>query len=219
MVQMTLSRESWKPIQNVSHPSCHVRILIGFCAACFFELSGAAFAQPLSFGVVGGASVTQDFENQRAGNIIAYSTAKRWIAGGMVEVRLPLHLSVEVDGLYHELEFTDAFIEPNGALNTLSPAAVVTWEFPLLAKYRFSLPIVKPFVEAGPSFRTSGNLNSTLPSNHGFTAGVGVDARAWKLRVAPQVRYTRWARDRPNPYSFAPSTAPNQAELLVSISF
>jgi hypothetical protein len=163
--------------------------------------------------------LTEDFQKQRIGNIIAYSTPKRWIAGGMVEVRLPLHLSVEVDGLYHELEFTDAFIEPNGALNSVSPATVVTWEFPVLAKYRFSLPLVKPFVEAGPSFRTSGNLNSTLPSNHGFTAGVGVEAHPWKLRIAPQIRYTRWAGDRRSPYSFAPSTVPDQVQFLVGIPF
>jgi hypothetical protein len=88
---------------------------------------------------------------------------------------LPLHLSVEIDGLYHELEFTTAFIEPNGTSNSVSPAPVVTWEFSVMVKYRFSLPILKPFVEAGPTFRTAGNLNGTSPSNHGFTVGVGVE--------------------------------------------
>jgi hypothetical protein len=212
-------RESLEPVRNLSRPYSHMRVPVPAIAACFLGCLTVAFGQPLSFGVVGGASLTQDFQNQRVGNMIAYSTPKRWIAGGMVEVRLPLHLSVEVDGLYHELEFTDAFIEPNGTLNSVSPAPVVTWEFPLLAKYRFSLPVMKPFVEAGPSFRTSGNLNSTLPSSHGFTAGVGLEAHAWKLRIAPQVRYSRWARDRRSPYSFAPSTVPDQAEFLVGISF
>ena len=196
-----------------------MRVSIPVVAPCFFWFLTVAFGQPLSFGVVGGAGLTQDFQNQRVGNTIAYSTPKRWIAGGMVEVRLPLHISVEVDGLYHELEFTDAFIEPNGTLNSVSPAAVVTWEFPVLAKYRFSFPLVKPFVEVGPSFRSSGNLNSTLPSSHGFTAGMGVEAHVRKLRIAPQIRYTRWARDRVSPFSFAPSTASDQAELLVAISF
>jgi hypothetical protein len=142
---------------------------------------------------------------------------KGWIAGGMVEVRLPLHLSVKVDGLYHELEFTQAYIEPNQIHNSVSPTPVVTWEFPVLAKYRFSLPMVKPFVEAGPSFRSSGNLNGSLPSNHGFTAGVGVEAHPWKLRIAPQVRYLRWARDHVTVLS--PSTVQDQAEFLVGISF
>jgi hypothetical protein len=215
----TFPAESLEPVRNPSRPYSHTRVSIPVLAACFFGFLTVASGQPLSFGVIGGAGLTQDFQNQRVGNTIAYSTPKRWIAGGMVEVRLPLHLSVEVDGLYHELEFTNAFIEPNGTPNSVSPAPVVTWEFPLLAKYRFSLPLVKPFVEAGPSFRTAGNLNSTSPSSHGFTAGMGVEAHVLKLRIAPQVRYTRWARDRRSPYSFAPSTVPDQAEFLVAFSY
>jgi len=91
-----------------------------------------------------------------------------------------------------------------------------------MVKYRFSLPILKPFVEAGPTFRTAGNLNGTSPSHHGLTAGVGVEAHAWKLKIAPQVRYLRWARD---PYSqiplfgTSPFTVRDQAEFLVSGSF
>ena len=64
----------------------------------------------------------------------------------MLEFGLPWHLSVEVDGLYHPLSYTFAGIEPNGTLNSVSPATVVTWEFPALAKYRFSLGSWTPFV-------------------------------------------------------------------------
>src|SRR5438132_10688666 len=212
---VSFSRESRKPIRNLLPPTCYMRMLIAFFEGCLFELSSTTFGQPLSVGVVGGASLTQDFQNQRVGNLIAYSTPKRWIAGGMVEVRLPLHLSIEVDGLYHELEFTQAFIEPNGILNSVSPAPVVTREFPVMAKYRFSLPMVKPFVEAGPSFRSSGNLNGSLPSDHGFMVGVGVEAHAWKLRFAPQVRYLHWARDHVTVLS--PSTVPVQADEFMAV--
>src|SRR6516225_8687778 len=78
----------------------------------------SACAQPFSFGLMGGASLTQDFQNYdlppccapfQGGpdsyRILGASTPQRWIAGGTLEVRLPLHLSVEVDGLYHELQF------------------------------------------------------------------------------------------------------------------
>ncbi len=101
----------------------------------------------------------------------------------------------------------------NGTLNSVSSAPVVTWEFPLLANYRFSL--VKPFVEAGPSFRSSGNLNGASPSNHAFAAGLGVEARVWKLKIARQARYLRWARDHNVTY-FAPSTVPDQTEFSSS---
>jgi hypothetical protein len=193
-----------------------IRILIVFFAASLFELTSA---QPLSLGVIGGSSLTQDFQNRSFGNPALetiYSTPLRWIAGGMVEVRLPKHLAVEVDGLYHDLAFTIA-----GLGRPFEPLHVVTWEVPVLAKYRVSFfkvfpPWVKPFIEAGPSFRTSYNLNGALPSSHGFAAGVGMEARAWKLRIAPQVRYVRWARDGSHVILF---TVPDQAQFLVGISF
>jgi len=196
-----------------------MRILITFFAACLFDLSIAASGQPMSVGIIGGSSLTQDFQNRSFGNpavLFYYSTPLRWIAGGMVEVRLPKHLSVEVDGLYHDLALT---IEGLG--RPLDPLHVVTWEVPLLAKYRVSLPrfsppMVKPFIEAGPSFRAAYNLNGALPSRHGFAVGAGVEVHAWKLRITPQVRYVRWARDGSH---IIPRTVPDQAQLLVSISF
>jgi hypothetical protein len=196
-----------------------MRILIAFFGACFFELSTAASGQPVSAGIIGGSSLTQDFQNRGFGNpavLLYYSTPLRWIAGGMVEVRLPKHLAVEVDGLYHDLAFTI-----KGLGRPLDPLHVVTWEVPVLAKYRLSLPrfsprTVKPFIEAGPSFRTAYNLNGALPSGHGFAAGVGAEVHAWKLRIAPQVRYVRWARDGS---LIIPRTVPDQAQLLVGISF
>jgi hypothetical protein len=118
----------------------YMRILSSLFTPCLLAFSGGGFGQPLWFGVIGGAGLTQDFQNRTDGNILAYSTPKRWIVGAMVEVRLPLHFSAEVDGLYHELGFTNAFVEPNGTLNSVSPASVVTWEVPALAKYRFSRP-------------------------------------------------------------------------------
>ena len=76
----------------------------------------SACAQPFSFGRVGGEGLTQDFQNYdlppnggsppgTTVSILGVSTPQRWIAGGTVEARLPLHLSVEADILYHELQF------------------------------------------------------------------------------------------------------------------
>ena len=132
-------------------------------------------------GSLGAPACTQDFQNRALdvfpdGAItLSYSAPKRWIAGGMIELRLPLHLAIEADGLYHELEYImSASVTANRTVRKGSPGPVVTWEIPVLAKYRFSFPMANPFVEAGPSFRASYNLNGTYPSNHGLTAGVGV---------------------------------------------
>jgi len=128
------------------------------------------FGQNVSIGIVGGAGLTDDFRRevlpafQGFPGEINYSTPKRYIGGAMVELGFASHFSLEVDGLYRPLGYTFAGIEPNGTLNSVSPATVVTWEFPVLAKYRFAFRGVRPFVEAGPSFRTTGNLNSANPS-------------------------------------------------------
>jgi hypothetical protein len=183
-------------------------------------------AQRISAGLIGGGAATDDFPDQTlpsigpSPNFNFFSPSKSYAVGALVELRLPLHLSVEADGMYHPLAYAESqsYTDPSGKGDLTHPSVgVVTWEFPVLAKYRFSFPAVKPFVEAGPSFRTSGNLNATAPSNHGITAGAGVEAHLLRLKIAPQIRYTRWAADHPSPPWAI--TNPNQVEILVSMSF
>jgi hypothetical protein len=184
----------------------------------------------LSFGIVGGAGLSEDFRNDAYGFIILpdgstqtiqsrfYSTSKDYIVGPMVELRLPARLSLEADALYRPLNFTSAGVEPDGSLNGISPSTVVTWQFPVLLKYRFSWRVLKPFAEIGPSFRSAGNLNGSAPSHYGSSIGLGVEAKTWKLRVAPVVRYTRWAADG-KLYGMQARIVRDQFELLVGISF
>jgi hypothetical protein len=47
------------------------------------------------------------------------------------------------------------------------------------------------------------------------TAGGGGEIQIWKLRIAPEIRYTRWAADS---FPFPVSNV-NQAELLVGLWF
>ena len=190
----------------------------------FFAAAPCASAQHFSFGVVGGASLTNDFGNEVVGvfgstsvPIRYYSTSKDYIIGPMVAVRLPRHLSVEVAGLYRPLNLhVRRSLARRIAVRRLA-STVVTWEFPLLARYAFSARRVTPFVELGPSFRTAGNLNGASPSNRGFTIGAGVEAHLSKLRIAPAVRYTRWAADHFQ-YGIPPRSILNQVEFLVGFS-
>jgi len=151
-------------------------------------------------------------------SILGVSTPQRWIAGGTVEARLPLHLSVEVDALYHILRFREGNQSGQAQPQLFQYQHSVTWEFPVLLKYRFQLPLVKPFIDAGPAFRYSYARSYTNPSNHGFTAGLGVEAHLRKLKIAPQFRYLRWARDQNVP-RFALTTVTDQVEFLTAITF
>jgi hypothetical protein len=89
----------------------------------------------------------------------------------------------------------------------------VTWEFPILAKYRWNAGRIAPFVEAGPSLRTTGNLN-TNPSHYGFSAGAGVGFHLAGFEVAPTLRYTRWAGDRHGGLQ----AKQDQLEILLAVS-
>jgi hypothetical protein len=200
------------------YPSCYARRVTHTMRTLFLTilvvLATNVFGQNVSLGVIGGASPTGDFQNQRffegGLGITNYSTPKRYVFGASLEFRFRSQFSLEVDGLYHPLGFTFAGIEPDGSLNSVSPATVVTWEFPILAKYRFAFAGVHPFIEAGPSLRSTGNLNGTNPSHVGITGGLGVETHLRSLTIAPVIRYTRWAKDQ--------ETVANQLELLVGFS-
>lgn len=137
------------------------------------------------------------------------SESQGYTAGLMADLDFTQRLSLEVDGLYRPIRAQ--------LVNPSSPFSIVTWQIPVLAK--FKLPTAhafQPFVEAGPSFRLSGNLNGYFPSHFGFTAGAGIETHWRVLRIAPAIRYTRWATDE-TLREFR--TLPNQIEILAGFSF
>jgi hypothetical protein len=193
-------------------------------AAAIFLLPLGAFGQTLAVGVVGGGSFTDAFRDQffrepTPPPLIGsrfFSPSKDYLVGGMLELRFSPHWSVEGDGLFRQLHMTTAAVQADGSLSSISPSPVVTWEFPVLAKYRFQGRRWNPLVEAGPSFRTAGNLNGADPSHLGITAGFGIETHWRSLNIAPVARYTRWNQD--NAVEDNPSTGRNQVELLVGVT-
>lgn len=193
------------------------------------QSSGSFSGPKLSFGVIGGAALTDAFGHESTGYFLtpngqiepsfsrAYSTLKDYVIGPTVDFGLPWSgLSFEIDALYRPLNLTNAGVRPDGSLHSISPATVVTWEFPALLKYKRASGLAKPFIEMGPSFRASGNLNNSLPSTYGGTLGLGVEATLGKLNVGPLIRYTHWAGD--DDFAAARSRR-NQVELLFGVSF
>jgi len=191
--------------------------------ALLFLCSSAVFAQRVSIGVKGGVPLTGGFTDTTIMGVDAirrtFSESNQYIVGPMVELHLPLGLSVEADGLYHPLNFAVQNRVISLGTTFRSVTNISSWEFPILGKYRSPIPLVKPFVELGPNFRHVGG-NRTYFSNAGLTMGVGIELRLGKLRMGPEVRYTRWASDAsPGPgASFAPSNL-NQGVFLIGISY
>jgi hypothetical protein len=116
----------------------------------------------------------------------SFSPSKLYIIGAMAEVRLPLGLAIKVDGLYRPISIESD--EQLGSTTFKSPSENFSnWEFPVLGKYRFPFPVVKPFVEAGPSFRKTGCYELSYLLNYGVTFGGGVELKLLRLRVAPAI--------------------------------
>jgi hypothetical protein len=186
------------------------------------------WAQHISVGVVGGVPFTGGLSDFTTSDTLlnevthSYSNSNEYILGPMLEVRLPLSLAIEVDALYHPVNATSSVVVGSRVTEVTvgSSTSYATWEFPVLGKYRFALPVVSPYVEAGPSFRKTGSGLSWFSSS-GFTLGGGVEVKVLRLRIAPEVRYTHWGSDSAPPVNasfFAPSNQ-NQAEFLVGLSF
>jgi hypothetical protein len=185
--------------------------------------ASTALAQDFSVGVVAGAGLTDGFQDHIFQGVDTqthfFSDSKDFIIGPMAEVGFPLGVSVELDALYRPLHLSDSAVGiPLGTFH--SSTTVGTWQFPLLLKYRFPtfVPVVKPFVEVGPSFRAGSGADAS-PSSHGITLGGGVEVKVIKVKVAPQLRFTRWGSDGAAKIFATPQTNVNQAEFLVGLSF
>lgn len=186
--------------------------LISFSA--FFSIPAALFAQNLSLGLIGGGSLTDAAQAQSTPQTIGWTPHRDWIAGAVVEYRAASRLSVEIDGMYRQLSAMQTQVRPPGTPNYVYPMNVVTWEFPVLAKYRFGEGNWRPFVEGGPELRTTGNLNFS-PSHVGVAAGMGVETRWRGFQIAPVLRYTRWGPDHGEAFF---RSQQNQVELLLAAS-
>jgi outer membrane protein with beta-barrel domain len=211
-----------------------------------------AFAQGFHLGVKAGVPLTQYFETGASGSRYShaeYSAAtRRYTVGAAAEWRMNNRFGFEVDALYHRMGYV-AIIDnfsPGSGISDHSAIDVKgnSWDFPLLAKYRFGR-VVRPFVEAGGVLRYVGPVRGkgedlihnlitgatsqtpidiTDPSDlrkrfyPGVTLAGGVEFGAGRLRVLPELRYTHWTANINGPQGPL-RFAPNQAELLVGILF
>jgi hypothetical protein len=194
-----------------------------------------ARAQHFSLGILGGGSPTSGFPNQNVASTMpgpqyglpltvfttTSSDAGDYLVGGMVEVRLPKHLSIEADGIYRPLNFRSFTSSIPPGPGSAPSNTVLTWEFPVLLKGRLLripvLPSAGAFAEVGPSLRLASNRNDTRPSNRGATGGLGIETILGPLSVSPTLRYTRWGADPAASIPYVPRTTPNQVETLIGL--
>jgi opacity protein-like surface antigen len=195
-------------------------------------LSASAFGQ-FGFGVKGGAPLGDAFSVTENPLSLVTSGRSDYVIGPYVEVRLPFHFAIELDALTSTVNWqqtTDLF-------NSQTTARA--WTFPLLAKYRFGHGgLLSPYVMAGASFgkltsisqvtnfvtgtSTSTDTPVSLSStgNTGFTFGGGLEFKFAFLRVAPEIRFTRWGTNNfAQGISNILRTNQNQGQFLIGLGF
>jgi len=196
-----------------------VEVLVGLSRAG--ESDWRPLGRHVSLGFTLGTNLTDDVrtedfthEGQPPSSPAAPVTsgARSFIFGPTLEVRLPHRLSLEVDALNRPISIATEGVYPDGTRFRWRYGPT-TWVFPLLAKYRFPVRGLEPFIALGPSFRLCQSLPDSSP--YGFAAAAGLETRVGRMRITPAIRYTHWAPDRP------PFRGPfrNQAEALVGFSF
>jgi hypothetical protein len=167
----------------------------------------------LSLGVMGGVSLLGEFYYPDSG----VKERIGYLAGASAQLELSQGLALEVDAIYKPLH--SSFGQGQGF-------TVLSWDFPVLAKYHLAKLGRAPFVEAGPSFRAAGNLNGYNPSHFGVTAGAGAETRKGWALLSAALRYTRWTKDGPPNSSLEsggqsdyPRTNVNAVELIFEVGF
>jgi hypothetical protein len=168
-------------------------------------------AQRVSFGVKGGLTALNRFDGSAT-----HSETRAYTLGPMVDFKLFGPLTIEADVLYRRMGYSIS-VESYG-LTYITRMRANAWDFPILMKYSGSMGTLRPYVAAGWVFRTFSGVAGTRqtfglhPADHsvvntttpvearyliernpsGPAAGAGFQFKTGRLRIGPEVRYTRW---------------------------
>ena len=190
--------------------------------AVLVSLASAGWGQSVELGVIGGVPVTEAYETGTGlyphfcNYANANSATRRYTVGPEFRISLAHGFGVAGAALYKRLGYDD--YSEVACLTVYARSIENSWEFPVMATYRLPRRLLgTPYVAAGPSFRAATNVSltgyetypggytpnvnpSTSPyalvdrrSKVGFAVGLGGEAKAGRLRMRPELRYTRWA--------------------------
>ncbi len=194
-------------------------------------LCGSVQAQSLSVGLSAGAPLNPlmtSAEGQTA-------ATQPYTFGPALRVDLPHGLGVDLEVLYKRFRL--------GFVADPARATVHRLEFPVMLRYRLSRLPARPFVHAGMSFNRivavsganacgqgafdetayciGGRFAAELRHRHtrGIVLGGGLNFRWRQLRLAPELRVTRWVDRNFGTKDTYPHSNLTGVELLLGIGF
>jgi len=197
----------------------------------------AAHAQSISVGVKAGSPVNDPSAFSSISWFSTSShTQGRWTGGPTIEFHLPRRLSFEIDALYRSSRSAGTWLWfPGPAAPRVFSFMEKkrTWDFPLLGKYRLLDGPARPFLSAGYALSRESRRTMTWSSCFGASEGcgpaeanlgmhytesarhrrgpvaaAGIEFKARRVVISPEVRVTRL--NRPNT---------NQVTVMVGFTF
>jgi hypothetical protein len=175
--------------------------------------------------------------------LVQYSVPARkpLLFGPTVEARITKGFAVEADAFYQRISYSSVFVmarPSSGLLFAFSKTTASRWQVPILVKGRFGrvfalaggaldgLAGVHSETDYGGREFISGRVSSGHSSSDdtgqitkgpraGVVAGGGVELRAGRVRIAPQLRFTRWVKRR---FVAEPGLRSNQSDVAVFLS-
>jgi hypothetical protein len=218
---------------------CLTSVLALLVLSCF-----SLQAQRVSFGVKGGLTALNGFNG-----FATHSETRAYTLGPMVELKLFGPLAIEADVLYRRMGYTSSLTSIFG-LTSISRIRANAWDVAALMKYYGSQGKLKRFVATGWTFRTFSGIagishqfgtdpilsgafvdrmspvKRSFDNPSGPTAGAGFQFKTGRLRIGPEVRYTRWLSravdDQGSQYTggFHPLfSSQNQIDFLLGLTF
>lgn len=169
-------------------------------------------SQFLSWGLEAGVPLNDAVDGVAGASGTVLTNTERWTIGPTVQVHLPLRFSVEVDLLYRGESYTAA------GEHVLQSSSIDNWQVPILAKYELHGGLLRPFVDAGVSYRNLSGSGISGSNSAGLTLGGGLTLKLLFLRLSPEIRYTRWNSSNVLNSAYA-TQSQNQADFLVGFTF
>jgi hypothetical protein len=174
----------------------------------------AQFGFGFGLGLKGGVPFTDLLQGTGTINgqpVTGVSRSNDYLIGPAAELRIPLGFALEVDGIYRNADY-----QVNTA-NFTRDASASAWEIPYLAKFRFPIPLLKPFIFGGGAYRSFTNLPANItPTHNAVVLGGGMELRISRLRLSGELRYLHWNGSSVNTFA---KLSQNQGELLFGIMF
>jgi hypothetical protein len=209
---------------------------VGLVAVIFYLWPHFAWSQHISVGLKAGVPLREAFQKDVLIPRFGYTfNTKRYTVGPTADVSLPLGLRFEADVLYKRLDYDSTIMGVDTF--TRSATKANSWEFPLLLQKEFLAARLSPFGDIGVALRhvggTSHIVNTVFPSRvfelttrpselthewtNGFIIGGGIEFRAGRLWLSPELRNTRWIRENfRTPASIFQSNL-NEADVLLGL--